>query len=353
MKIQDIFDLIGGDIGLHKDSQTCNPELSISQVSASSHPKPQTLIFISNPDHAVGVLKSNPAAIVLPQSYEGALPPLDFPVLVSTAPRRHMSMVMQYLSSKKRNSAFIHPNASIHESAQIGKNVFISSGVVIEKNSTIGDECHIGPNVVIEEAAVLGARVVLKAGVIIGAHCAAGEACYLDFCASIGSEGFGFERDDSGKAYPIPHQGRVVLGEQVHLGAGTRVDRGTFTDTLIGKQSHFDNMCHIAHNCKVGSYATVAACFAMAGSATIGDHFMCGGRVNVSGHLKITDHVTLVPNSSVIKDIEKPGVYGGTPVLEKGAYFKNLQVSLKLYEFYKDFRAFKKSQKTDPHSKNK
>ncbi len=342
MTLNDVLVFLAPDIEFHPGSKNKDAQVSFQKISASSAPEASSLVFISNPADALKVLSAGPAAVVLPQEYTEALPDLPFPVLSSKFPRRHMSVVMQKLKVKDQAHTYIHPSAVIHESARIGQGVHISAGVIIEAQAHVGDACQIGAQVVVEQGAQVGARSILRTGVIVGAYCILGESCDLDHHCSIGSEGFGFERDEKGVAYPIPHQGRVVLGDHVHLGAGTRVDRGTFGDTTIGSQSHFDNLCHIAHNCEVGESATVAGCFAMAGSSKIGSHFMCGGRVNISGHIEITDNVIIVPNSSVIKTVDVPGVYGGTPAIEKGIYFKNVQVGLKLYDFYKDFRKLKK-----------
>jgi UDP-3-O-[3-hydroxymyristoyl] glucosamine N-acyltransferase len=163
---------------------------------------------------------------------------------------------------------------------------------VIGDDVVIGDDAVIYPNVVIYHDCQIGDRVILHAGVVIGA------------------DGFGNAKD--GDAWvKIPQIGRVVMGHDVEVGANTCIDRGALDDTLIGDGVKIDDQIMIGHNCRIGDHTAIAACAGIAGSTTIGKRCIIGGAAMFSGHIEITDDVTISGGTAVIKNIRKPGQYTG------------------------------------------
>ena len=174
-------------------------------------------------------------------------------------------------------------NVLIGENVKIGNNCFIGHNTIIEKNVEIGDNCSIGSNTIIRNS-------IIKDNVNI-----------LDNCI-IGKKGFGFFPDKK-KNLKYPHIGIVIINEDCEIGCGATIDRGSMSNTEIGKNTFLDNQIHIAHNVKIGENTIIAGQVGIAGSSIIGNNVRIGGQAGISGHLKIGNNVDIAGGSGVIKDI--------------------------------------------------
>ena len=230
-----------------------------------------------------------------------------------------------------RSKSFIHPTAKVADSALIGPGVFIG------KEAFIGEDAVIGANTIVQSNSHVGEGSRIHESSYIGHNSKLGKTCEIFPHAAIGIEGFGYGTDfETGEHAPINHQGHVVLEDNVHVGSGTKIDRGTFGFTKIGKHTKIDNLCHIAHNCEIGPFSLVTAGFKVAGSTKIGAFFVTGGNVTVTGHITIADNVNLAGLSAVHKSIDKPGSYYGYPLKPIKEGLKNSAVSGNLYKMKKD-----------------
>ena len=174
-------------------------------------------------------------------------------------------------------------NVLIGKNVKIGKNCSIGHNSIIEKNVIIGNNCSIGSNVIIR-------NTIINNNVHI-----------LDGCV-IGKKGFGFFPDKKSN-YRYPQIGVVIIYDNAEIGCGSTIDRGSMSNTIIGKNTYLDNQIHIAHNVKIGDNCIIAGQVGFAGSSTLGNHVMIGGQAGVSGHLKIGNNVQIGGGSGVIKDI--------------------------------------------------
>ena len=174
-------------------------------------------------------------------------------------------------------------NVLIGENVKIGTNCLIGHNTIIEKNVEIGDNCSIGSNTIIRNS-------IIKNNVII-----------LDNC-TIGKKGFGFFPNNE-KNLRYPHIGIVIINEHCEIGCGATIDRGSMSNTEIGKNTFLDNQIHIAHNVKIGENTIIAGQVGIAGSSIIGNNVRIGGQAGISGHLKIGNNVDIAGGSGVIKDI--------------------------------------------------
>ena len=174
-------------------------------------------------------------------------------------------------------------NVLIGENVKIGNNCSIGHNTIIEKNVQIGDNCKIGSNTILRNS-------IIKNNVSI-----------LDNCI-IGKKGFGFFPNKK-KNLRYPHIGIVIINEHCEIGCGATIDRGSMSNTEIGKNTFLDNQIHIAHNVKIGENTIIAGQVGIAGSSTIGDNVRIGGQAGISGHLKIGNNVDIAGGSGVIKDI--------------------------------------------------
>ena len=188
---------------------------------------------------------------------------------------------------------------------KFGKNVLIGSNVKIGKNCSIGHNSIIEKNVIIGNNCSIGSNVILRNTIVNN------NVYILDGCI-IGKKGFGFFPDKKNN-YRYPQIGLVIINDNAEIGCGSTIDRGSMSNTIIGKNTYLDNQIHIAHNVKIGDNCIIAGQVGFAGSSTLGNHVMIGGQAGVSGHLKIGNNVQIGGGSGVIKDIPDNSKVMGYP----------------------------------------
>ena len=214
-----------------------------------------------------------------------------------------------------------YDDGQIGEDCLISNSSIIKKGVIIGKNSVIKDGVIINNNCIIGENAFLGENTVISNSII-------GDNVKIGRNTSIGQHGFGFAINNFSN-YRIYHIGRVILQSNVNIGSNCSIDRGSFGDTIIGENTYFDNMCHVAHNVIIGNNCVFAAMAGIAGSTEIGNSVMAGGQVGISGHLKIGNNVMIAAKSAVLKSIKDNSSIMGSPAIDKYKYIRRYK---KLYE---------------------
>jgi UDP-3-O-[3-hydroxymyristoyl] glucosamine N-acyltransferase len=212
----------------------------------------------------------------------------------------------------------IHPSAFVHPGAQVAATACIGPHATIEEHAVIADHAVIDAGCFVGRGAKVGAGTHFHARVVFHAACEIGERGILHSGAVIGADGFGFAKD-KGEWIKIPQTGRVIIGDDVEIGANTTVDRGALDDTVIEDGVKLDNQIQIAHNCHIGAYTAMAGCVGVAGSARIGKYCTFGGAAMVLGHLTIVDNVHISSGSMVSRSILEPGQYTGFYPLAKNA----------------------------------
>ena len=193
-------------------------------------------------------------------------------------------------------------NVLIGKNVKIGKSSIIGSNTIIEQNVAIGKNCVIGSQIMIKNS-ILGDNVVVQDG------------------AKIGLKGFGFVPLKE-KNFRMPHIGKVILEDNVEIGASCTIDRGSIDDTKIGKNTFLDNQVHVAHNVKIGKNCMIAGQVGFAGSSTLGNNVSIGGQAGISGHLKIGNNVKIGGGSGVVKDISDNTVVMGYPAVPLKEFLK-------------------------------
>jgi UDP-3-O-[3-hydroxymyristoyl] glucosamine N-acyltransferase len=207
--------------------------------------------------------------------------------------------------------AGVHPQASVDASATLGAGCAVGAFSVIEANVELGEGVFVGPNCVIRRGARIGAGSRLESGIHVGIDCVIGRRAQVLPGAVIGGRGFGLVPTRAGWL-EMPQLGRVVIGDDVEIGANTCIDRGAIDDTVIEDGVKLDNQIQIAHNCRIGAGTAIAATVGIAGSTSIGKRCLIGGAVGIGGHLSIGDDVVLLAGTMVSGSIEQKGVYGST-----------------------------------------
>jgi len=202
----------------------------------------------------------------------------------------------------------LHRTASVDTTAVVEVGAFVHSGAVLGKEVVVGSGAVVGPSVSIGQSTRIGYNVVLS-------NCSVGEFCTIHNGACIGQDGFGFFVDEDGQVKKKPQMLNARIGDHVEIGSNTCIDRGSWRETLIGDHTKIDNLVQIGHNVVIGKCCMICGQVGIAGSATLGDYITLGGRVAIRDHVSIVSKVRLAANSSVTKDIQKPGDYGGFPAV--------------------------------------
>ncbi len=210
----------------------------------------------------------------------------------------------------------IHPSAVIDPSAKVAATASVGPFVTIEAEAEIGENCVIEAGCFIGRKAKVGAGCRFFPRVIFLNECEIGERGVLRPGAVIGCEGFGFANED-GVWVKIPQTGRVIIGNDVQIGANTTIDRGALSDTIIENGVKLDNQIQIGHNCHVGENSAMAGCVGVAGSAIFGKNCTVGGAAMIGGHLTIADRTHITASSVVQSSVTEPGVYSGFYPLAK------------------------------------
>ena len=203
----------------------------------------------------------------------------------------------------------------IGNGCKIDKSAVIENGVVLGRNVEIGPGCLIGYNSIIGDNSSIDSNTVITNSMIA-------ENVGIGRNVSIGQQGFGFAINEN-ENIKIYHIGRVVIQCGVNIGSNCTIDRGSFSDTVIGANTYFDNLCHIAHNVIIGNNCIFAAMSGIAGSTIVGDNVIAGGQTGIAGHLNIGSNVQIAAQSGILKDIKDNSSVMGHPAINKYKYIKN------------------------------
>ncbi len=242
--------------------------------------------------------------------------------------------------------AGIHPAASIHPSAKVDASAMIGAFAVVERNAVIGPRTQVHPQAYVGPDVSIGADCVIHPNATLYARTEVGDRALIHSGAVIGSDGFGFVFDGH-RQVKIPQIGRVVLGDDVEVGANTTIDRATTGATRIGNGVKLDNQIQIGHNCTIGDHTVIAGGVGVAGSVRIGARNIIGGATIFRDHVSTTDDVILGGASGVDRDITEPGTYFGQPAQPINDAKRVFLLIPKLPEIFKRLREVEKKLNRD------
>lgn len=324
-----------GPFTLAQIAEACGAELrdttkateTINDIATMDKAGQGEICFFYDKKAKAKAAKIKAAACVTTQEME-ALIPAGVVVLVSTNPKISFLKLNQTFYSEFAPRADIARTAKIAPSAKIGQNTFIGENVVIEDDVEIGENCVIEHNVVISRSCKIGNNCRIGTNAQI-AYCLMGNDCYIYSGVRIGLDGFGF-MVINGKHQRIPQVGRVIIGNDVEVGANSCIDRGAMDDTVIGDGCRIDNLVQIAHNDKLGRGCVIVAQTGIAGSCTFGDYVVCGGQSGFADHLNVGSGAQIGAQSGLMRDVE-PGTtvmgYPAVPIkdfMRQTAYLQKL-----------------------------
>lgn len=319
---------------------------TISQVAPLDRARPDEIGFVSQSKYLSQLANTRAGAVILPADARDAT---DLPRILTPNPYLYFARVSALLNPPPRPPAGAHPAATVAPDAEIAADASIGAGAVIGSGARIGARTVVGPNCVVGDHARIGADCLLHANVTLYHRCEVGDRAILHSGCVIGSDGFGFAPNE-GRWEKIPQIGRVLIGDDVEVGACTTIDRGAIGDTVIEDGVKLDNQIQVGHNTRIGAHTVIAGQTGVSGSTTIGARCTIGGAAAIAGHLHIADDVVIGGGTSVPGSISSRGVYagGGTPADTLQRWRRNMVRFGQLDEMARRLRALEKRIKQDP-----
>jgi len=297
--------------------------ITVTSVSSLQSATSGTLVFVEDAQHLDTALRSSAAAVIAGDFASAA----SKPILISTQPRLTFARAAKLLRDPDRNCE-INPTAVVPASAKIGKNVAIGPHAILGKHVKVGDETTIRAGSVIGTAATIGSHCRIDANVAIYPGTPLGNRVVVQAGAVLGGEGFGYVRDsETGRYEQFPQIGRLVIEDDVEIGANSTIDRGALDETRIRRGTKIDNLVHIGHNVQIGQDVIIAAQTGLSGSVTIEDNVIMGGQVGIADHVRVEAGAILgaqsgIPTKKIIRG--KGVVFWGTPARPIREYLKEL-----------------------------
>jgi UDP-3-O-[3-hydroxymyristoyl] glucosamine N-acyltransferase len=283
----------------------------ISQVATLALAGPDQISFLANPKYQKQLQTTLAGAVILgPEAADASTRPR----IVCANPYAYFARVARLFNPPPAFQAGVHPSASVN--AKLHPSVSVGACSHVGADARIGEGTAIGPGCVIGEGASIGAGALLHANVAVYPGCVIGARAIIHSGAVIGADGFGIAREEDGSWTKIPQIGRVVIGDDVEIGANTTIDRGALDDTIIEDGVKLDNQIQIGHNVRIGAHTAMAGCVGVAGSARIGRRCTVGGGAIILGHLSIVDDVHISAATLITKSITEPGTYSGAMPFE-------------------------------------
>ncbi len=304
-------------------------EKEIENLSSLSSANERSLTFLSNLKY-VGIARESAAGAILTSISEGleektlllhknpyaawAKALIIFYPSKEFVPEIHKTAIVGN-GTEIESDCYIGAYVVIGKNCKIGKKSVIEAGCVIGDNCEIGENCHIYPRVVLYDNVKLKDKVILHSGVVVG------------------SDGFGYA-EDNGSIRKVPQIGKVIIENDVEIGANTTIDRGALEKTLIGEGSKIDNLCQIAHNVILGKNCVIIAQSGISGSTKLGDGVIMSGQSGVVGHIKIGSFSVIGAKSAVTRDVPERSHFTGIPAREHRKWLKEQALLKKLDEIY-------------------
>lgn len=307
--------------------------------------KAGAITFLSNPKYESYIYSTEASAVLVNADFNPSKK-VDSTLIRVKDVYSAITIFLQFYEQSFHPEKSISSLAFIHASAQLGNETAVGDFTSISAKVIIGENCSIYPQVFIGVGTTIGNNVTIYPGVKIYHDCQIGDNCILQANAVIGSDGFGFAPQSDGSYEKIPQVGKVILEDNVEIGANTVIDRATMGATIIKKGTKLDNLVQIAHNVTVGEDTVIAAQAGIAGSTRIGNQCQIGGQAGFVGHIEVADKVKVQAKSGVAASIKQEGrkVYG-YPALTYQDYLRAYALFRQLPDLEKRIRELEKEEK--------
>ncbi len=320
LKAKEIAEILGGTV-------EGNPEAVITGFARIESGKPGTICFFANPKYEHYVYSCKADILIVNKTFE---PKEAVPATMVRVDDAYSAVasLLDYVTAKKRScKRYRGCRSRIRWSSRIGRKVYVGDFAYIGRRAQIGDFTKIYESVYVGDDVKIGSNCIIYPGVRIYPGMEIGNNVIIHSNAVIGADGFGFAPQEDGTWKKIEHTGKVIIEDDVEIGANTCVDKSQMDATIIRQGAKIDDLCMIAHNVEVGRNTVMAAMTGIAGSTKVGEHCIFGGQSGIAGHLTIADNTSLGAQTGVIGSIKTPGQsYMGTPAIPYREYLRSYAV---------------------------
>lgn len=303
-----------GELAEHVGGRVCGEAgIKIRSAATLERAGEGDISFLANRKYTNLLATTRASAVVVGKQ---AIDNTSAALLIADDPYYAFAQIVVLLHGhREHKKTGVDNKASIAKTARVGADCQIHNFVTISDNAKIGDRCVLYPGVFVGSRTEIGDDCILYPNTVIYDRCRVGNRVIIQANATVGEDGFGFATHE-GKHHKIPHIGRTIIEDDVELGAGCGIERGTLDDTVIGKGSKIGDLVAIGHGTKVGPYSLIVAQVGVSGSTTLGHHCVVGGQAGIAGHIRIGDGVMIGAQSGVSNSIEDGKKVLGAPAIE-------------------------------------
>jgi UDP-3-O-[3-hydroxymyristoyl] glucosamine N-acyltransferase len=310
-------------------SEAAPRERRIFNIAALDRAGPRDIAFLDNSRYADGLATTRAGVCLIAERFVKSAPP-HLALLVSREPYRAFVAVSRALFPEAMRPSSLFGGAGVAPGASVHPQARIESGAVIDPGAVVGPGAEIGANTVISSGAVIGPGVRIGRDCSIGPHASIlhallGDRVIIHGGCRIGQDGFGYVMSPKGHG-KVPQVGRVIIQDDVEIGAGTTIDRGANRDTVIGEGTKVDNLVQIGHNVTIGRHCIIVAQSGISGSVDIEDFVVLGARVGVNNHVTIGEGAQLAATSIVHGDVPPGAKWGGMPAKPAKLWFREIML---------------------------
>jgi UDP-3-O-[3-hydroxymyristoyl] glucosamine N-acyltransferase len=293
--------------------------------------------FLANPRYTPRVQTTRASAVYLAEGTEPGRE--DIAVLYTRDPYLAYTRALRLFHPEPRFEPFVHPSAVIDPSARLGAGVNVGACAVVGRDVVIGDRVRLFPNVTVYDGVTIGEDTVIHSGVALREGTQVGARVTIHNNVVLGSDGFGYAKDEEKRWLKIPQTGRVVVEDDVEIGAGTTVDCASVGETRIRRGAKVDNLVQVGHSCTVGEDTLLCAQVGLAGSSQVGRRVILAGQVGVAGHLEIGDDAVLTAKSATSHDVPAGRVISGIPAFDNREWLRSTAAFRRLGDMQRTLRA--------------
>ncbi|HZJ44653.1 MAG TPA: UDP-3-O-(3-hydroxymyristoyl)glucosamine N-acyltransferase [Pyrinomonadaceae bacterium] len=333
MKLSELASLTGAQVEAESN------EIEITGAAGLDEARVGHVTFLANPRYTPRVNSTQASAIYLGPD---VATDKQISILRVKDPYLAYTRALRIFYPEPALEPFIHPSAVIHPTARVANNVAIGACVVIGKNVEISEEVCIHPNATIYDDVKIGRASVIHSGVAVRERTLIGERVIIHNNSVIGCDGFGYAKDEERRWLKIPQAGRVVIEDDVEIGAATTIDRASVGESRIGRGTKLDNMVQVGHSCTIGEDALLCAQVGLAGSSHIGNRVILAGQAGVAGHLTIGDDVVLTAKSATSHDIPAGKIISGIPAFDNRDWLRATAAYRRLGDMARTVRELEK-----------
>ena len=303
-----------------------DPGVEITGVAGIEDAGPGQVTFVANPKYAALAKTTRAAAILVAPDF----PDVPVTTLRLRNPYLGFARAVELFYQPPRWAAGIHPTAVIASSAKLGGHASVGAYAVIGEDVVIGDDAVILPHVVIYPGVRIGHRLFAHAHAVVRENCVLGDDVVLQNGAVVGSDGFGFAKDETGRWHKIPQSGPAILGDRVEVQTNSCIDRASVGATRIGDGVKVDNLVQVGHGSSVEDNSLLCAQVGLAGSTHVGKNVILAGQVGVAGHCHIGDNVVAIAQAGLHGDIPAGSMLAGSPAFDHKQWLRATALFSKL-----------------------